>query len=156
MIFREIVFDSDEYARECALRDEVLRVPLGMALEREDLETEKAELHFGLFRHDGVLLACAVASPTSPGVARIRQVAVSPHHQNLGLGRKLMHGLENDLHARGFHQLTLHARTTVAGFYEKLGYVRIGGEFIEISIPHVEMEKRIVRPSANPLRATAG
>jgi predicted GNAT family N-acyltransferase len=145
MIFREIVFGSEEYAMECALRDEVLRVPLGMALDREDLEAEKGQLHFGLFRPDGILLACAVAIPMSPVEARIRQVAVSPVHQNLGLGRKLMRGIEESLRSSGFQRLVLHARTSVAGFYEKLGFARIGEEFMEISIPHVEMKKRIVR-----------
>ena len=41
----------------------------------------------------------------------------------------------------GYHVLMMHARVTATGFYEKFGYVKKDGQFIEITIPHVVMEK---------------
>jgi predicted GNAT family N-acyltransferase len=35
----------------------------------------------------------------------------------------------------------MHARTTAVGFYEKLGYKRMGDEFEEVTISHYVMEK---------------
>ena len=36
MIFREVAFGSDDYRRECVLRQLVLRAPLGLDLFAED------------------------------------------------------------------------------------------------------------------------
>jgi predicted GNAT family N-acyltransferase len=146
VVFREIGFGSEAYREECRLRDEVLRAPLGLSLRPEDLESERDEFHFGIFEETGGLLACAVVRPVVAGEVQIRQVAVAPTAQGGGLGRKIMESLEAKMRRRGVSLLRLHARTPVAGFYEKLGYAKIGEEFLEISLPHVEMEKRV--PSA--------
>ncbi len=39
--------------------------------------------------------------------------------------------------------MIMHARKTAVGFYEKLGYKVTGKEFVEITIPHVVMEKKL-------------
>ena len=141
MIFREIAFGSDDYRRECSLRDEVLRVPLKLSLRDEDLSAESDQLHFGLFDPEGGILACVVVIPVSADDARIRQMAVSPLHQGTGLGRKLMTGLERNLRSRGFTRFTLHARASALGFYQKLDFTVTSGEFLEVGIPHFVMEK---------------
>ena len=141
LIFREIVFETEEYRLECGLRDEVLRRPLGLALTAEELAGEGDQLHFGLFEPDGGLVACVVAIRISPGDARIRQMAVSPVHQGRGLGKRLMKALETELRSRGFTNLVLHARASAVGFYEKLGYTVDGDEFIDVSVSHFRMVK---------------
>jgi len=35
----------------------------------------------------------------------------------------------------------VHALVSAVGFYEKLGHKTVSGEFSEVGIPHVEMEK---------------
>jgi predicted GNAT family N-acyltransferase len=37
----------------------------------------------------------------------------------------------------------MHARKSAVGFYEKFGYRISGNEFIEVSIPHIVMEKKL-------------
>ena len=32
---------------------------------------------------------------------------------------------------------------TAAGFYQRLGYTVVGQAFVEVTIPHVRMEKRV-------------
>ena len=39
--------------------------------------------------------------------------------------------------------MTMHARKTSVPFFEKLGYAVCGEEFLEITIPHYEMEKAL-------------
>jgi len=140
-MFREIVYGTETYRLACLLREEVLRRPLGLTLRDEDVAGEKAQLHFGLFAPDGILIGCVVAVPLSPTDVRIRQMAVSPSHQGRGLGRRLMEELEKTLKARGFRHFVLDARTSAAGFYERLGYTVVGEEFLEVTLPHVRMEK---------------
>ncbi|RAQ30601.1 hypothetical protein DPQ25_03690 [Hydrogeniiclostridium mannosilyticum] len=46
--------------------------------------------------------------------------------------------------ARGHRLLWLNARRTAEGFYLRLGYRRTGEEFLELGIPHIRMEKRLL------------
>ena len=143
LVFREIAFASEDYARERRLRDEVLRKPLGLSLEDEDSAIEKAQLHFGLFEPAGDIVACVLAVALSATEARIRQMAVSPAHQGNGLGRRLLGEVEGDLRARGFRHLRLSARSSAVGFYERLGYRAVGDEYLSVTVPHVQMEKAL-------------
>ncbi|MFH5803248.1 GNAT family N-acetyltransferase [Alienimonas sp. DA493] len=140
--FRQIAFGSDDYRQEYDLRDEVLRRPLGHRLADDDLSGEAEQWHLGLFEA-GELRACVVAVPLADGGAKLRQMAVRPEAHGRGLGRRLMEAVERDLKGRGFVNVTLHARATAVGFYEKLGYRRVGDEFIEVTLPHFVMQKRL-------------
>ena len=141
MQLREIPYGTEDYERERRLREEVLRSPLGLSLRDEDVAGEEDQWHFGLFDPGGELLACVLAVPLVPTEARIRQMAVSPAHQGNGLGRRLLREVEGRLRARGFRRLELSARTSATGFYEKLGYGAVGGEYVSQTIPHVRMVK---------------
>lgn len=139
--FREIRFGSDEYQQACALRNAVLRQPLGLNLYNEDLQQEKDQSHFGLFDHDNQLIACVIAVHHGNGKAKLRQMAVKAGYEGRGIGSRLLRALEARLARQGVVRLSLHARISAAGFYEKLGYVRSGAPFVEVGIPHILMEK---------------
>lgn len=143
MHFAEISYDSPEYRMECELRNAVLRVPLGMNLQDEDLTAERHQRHFGLFLTDGSIAACAIAVSISADETKIRQMAVRADLQGRGHGRFLMTRLQEALAAEGVSHLSLHARSHVAGFYESLGFLRTGDEFTEVGIPHVKMVKSV-------------
>jgi predicted GNAT family N-acyltransferase len=142
MTFIEIHFGTSAYHTECALRHVVLRAPLGLSLHDEDLSQERDQLHFGLL-DGGTLAACVIAVLLSPTEAKIRQMAVRPEHQGKGCGRRMIEELERYLIAKGISHISMHARMSAEGFYEKLGYLRTGDEFTEVGIPHVRMEKRV-------------
>lgn len=144
MQFEPIPFRSDRYAQACALRNELLRRPLGLDLFTEDLAAESAYRHYGMLEEERVV-ACVLAVPLTPKKAKLRQMAVSVEYQNQGVGRQLLQNLELDLKRQGVESLELEARTTAVGFYEKLGYVTEGEEFLAVSIPHVRMVKSLVQ-----------
>jgi ribosomal protein S18 acetylase RimI-like enzyme len=57
----------------------------------------------------------------------VNYLAVAPRHRKSGLGRALMHKVEEELHAMGCPKLNLQVRTSNAGviaFYRKLGYMQ--------------------------------
>ncbi len=149
MIIKPIQPDTVDYEQELALREAVLRKPLGLRLTDADLQQDRSSLHYGLFDSGGVLLACAIASPRSATEAKIRQVAVSSERQGRGLGRQLMTAMEADLAGRGFTRLVLHARSSVSAFYLKLGFTPVGAEFLELSIPHIAMVKTLDLPPSS-------
>lgn len=58
VMLRQIAHGSAAYSAACALRNRVLRLPLGLDLYREDLAAEVSQLHFGLYDEADALLAC--------------------------------------------------------------------------------------------------
>ena len=143
MNVKEIKHGSTEYQQECALRQEVMRKPLGLNLYDEDLLAERGQIHFGLFDEKDQLLACVIAVPVTATEAKIRQMAVRPSLQGKGCGRVLLEAAEKVLVQRGFTDLFLNSRMMAIGFYERLGYTRTGLEFLEVGLPHVKMFKRV-------------
>jgi predicted GNAT family N-acyltransferase len=50
---------------------------------------------------------------------------------------------ENLARDKGFKLITMNARDTAIGFYQKMGYQVVGDEFIEVTVPHHVMQKRL-------------
>lgn len=146
MEFRTIAPASCAYAQELALRNEVLRHPLGLDLRDEDLSAEADQRHFGLF--DGeTLRACVIAVPINESTVKLRQMAVAPAFQARGLGRLLLEQVHAQLRRQGCHTVVLHARQGAVGFYARLGYQSEGTAFTEVGIPHRRMRCHLTEPA---------
>ncbi len=137
-----IDFGSPQYDQMIHLREEILRRPLGLHFDKKELEEEKKDVLIGAFDDDRIL-GCCLLSPVSDRQVRLRQMAVRNNLQGKGIGRALMSFAENVARDQGYKTLIMHARKTAVGFYEKLGYQQVGKEFIEVTIPHVVMEKTL-------------
>lgn len=124
------------------LRDDILRKPLGLSFSHEELEKEKEHLLIGAY-DDDTMLGCCMLVEEDPQTVRLRQMAVINDLQGKGIGRALMQFAENLARDRGYKKITMHARKHALGFYEKMGYNRVGNEFVEITIPHYAMEKEL-------------
>ena len=75
---------------------------------------------------------------------QLRQMAVHPKMERNGLGASILAFAENIARDTGYRILMMHARKTAMGFYEKQGYNIHGDEFLEVSIPHYEMRKKLI------------
>lgn len=140
---RFIVFGSPEYSQELALRDEVLRRPLGLVLSGKDTAGEQKQIHIGLFQNDE-LAGCVILAKTDEAhTVRLRQLAVSEKFRGYGFGKELVFFFEKYARQQGYAKIILHARATVRIFYEKLGFQTNGNEFTEKTIPHIGMEKEL-------------
>ena len=140
MALKIIDHGSREYQQMVQLRNDILRRPLGLTFTPEELEKEKEEILIGAFEEEK-MLGCCMLIKQDPVTVRLRQMAVLNNLQGKGIGRALMQFAENIARDQGFHKITMHARKTAVGFYEKLGYVVSGQEFEEVTIPHYIMEK---------------
>ena len=133
---------SDEYRQMVKLREDILRKPLGLSLSPDELENEKDNMLIGAFE-DEDMLGCCMLVEESPDTVRLRQMAVLNDLQGKGIGRALMNFAENLARDRGYKKLSMHARKNVVGFYEKMGYKVHGDEFVEVTIPHFVMVKKL-------------
>lgn len=139
---REVIHGSSEYHATVALRDEVLRRPLGLAFSPDELSGEKDSFHLAGWR-GSALVACVVLKPLSDNQLQLRQFAVREDWRGQGIGRALALYAEAFAKEHGYEEIILHSRETAQGFYAKLGYQTEGERFIEVTIPHVTMRKRL-------------
>lgn len=124
------------------LRYQMLRKPLGLTFTPADLEAEKEDILIGCFEEDK-LEACCMLTKTDAKTVRLRQMVVTSVLQGKGIGRALMIFAENIARDRGFRRLTMHARKSAIGFYEKNDYTVCSDEFEEVTIPHYVMDKEL-------------
>lgn len=119
-----------------ALREGVLRAPLGLALGPDELADDGVREHF-----------CAVADGDVVGSVSLkplgRQMAVSEARRGERIGARLFEMAEAWAHDQGFPLIVLNARMSAEGFYAKFGYRSEGGPFEENTIPHIRMTKRL-------------
>lgn len=137
-----VTIASPEYKEVWQLREDVLRKPLGMSLANEELSMDNDDTIF-IASHNGKVIGCLMLHSISDTVMKFRQMAVSYDWQGKGIGRLLMTAAEEDIAARGYTTIMLHARQIVSDFYEKLGYDITSSAFTEVGIPHVIMKKMI-------------
>lgn len=130
-----------------ALRARVLRTPLGLAYTAEQLALEEQQLHLALWRDAVIAGGVLVVPPDEAGTARLRQMAVDPCFAGRGFGRALAGRAEAEARRFGARAMALSAREAAIGFYEKLGYRPEGACFIEVTLPHRRMVKRLARGS---------
>jgi len=121
----------------------------------EDLEYDAYDadaVHVLAVREDGVPIgagrllygeAAAAKTGGDPGVGSLGRLAVLKSARGLGAGIALVRGIEDAARALGLTTVDLHAQTHALGFYERLGYVAYGPEYLEAGIPHQAMRRSL-------------
>lgn len=142
MALKQIYHGSKEYQQMVDLRMEILRKPLGLSFNPDELAKEKDDILIGAFDEE-TLLACCLLTKIDNKCIKLRQMAVQNNQQGKGIGASMMNFAELVARDKGFKKLSMHARKTAVGFYEKLGYKTTGDEFEEVTIPHFVMEKNL-------------
>jgi N-acetylglutamate synthase-like GNAT family acetyltransferase len=142
MALKQIDFGSKEYKQMVQLRKLILREPLGLQFTDEELAREKNDLLIAAFDEE-VMLACCILTRIDDNCLRLRQMAVADKLQHKGIGASLMAFAENLARDKGYKKISMHARNTAIGFYEKFGYKIKGEEFYEVTLPHHIMEKKL-------------
>jgi ElaA protein len=88
------------------------------------------------------LAACARILP--PGISfeecSIGRVVCSPEYRNKGLGKELMRrSIQLAFNRFNCPSLKIGAQLYLQGFYESLGFIVTGTQYLEDGIPHIDM-----------------
>ncbi len=136
-------FGSDAWHAMVALRHRVLRAPLGLRFTDADLAAEADQVHLALWLDDTLAGTVLLLPPDRNNSAKLRQMAIDPALAGRGLGTLLLRHAETELRRIGAIEARLSARETATGFYARLGYVPEGPSFIEVTLPHRLMRRRL-------------
>lgn len=142
MPIKQIDHGTKEYKQMIDLRHELLRKPLHLTFEKDELDKEENDILIGAFEEEK-MLGCCLLTRVDKDCVRLRQMAVQNNLQGKGIGAALLNFAENVARDMGYKNVMMHARQTALGFYKKLGYKITSDEFLELSIPHYIMEKRL-------------
>ena len=137
-MFTERMIRRGDYTDAHRIRIQVFVEEQGFVQEIDGLDDEA----WHLVIYDGAApVATARAFLDDAGVCKIGRVAVLPAYRGQHLGERLMLRLEAEMQKLGAKQFKVSAQVRAAGFYEKLGYVRRGEEYLDEYCPHVDMYK---------------
>ncbi|MCX4574411.1 GNAT family N-acetyltransferase [Streptomyces sp. NBC_01571] len=135
-----------------AVRKEVFVGEQGVSEDIEYDAYDARALHVLAVRDDGAPLGtgrllygedAAAKTGGDPGVGSLGRLAVTKEARGLGVGVALVGAIEDAARARGLTSVDLHAQTHALGFYERLGYVAYGEEFLDAGIDHRAMRKTL-------------
>ena len=120
LYFSVIEHGTEEYAQAVALREEVLRKPLGLFFTQEELEQEKKHVHIAGFL--GKELCATAALVPDESALQMQRVAVKPQFHHMGIGSHLLAFCEKYARKYNFKSIYCHARDTAVPFYLKNTY----------------------------------
>jgi predicted GNAT family N-acyltransferase len=138
----KVAYGSELYDGCVALREEVLRAPLGLALSADELADDAVREHFCAVA-DGNVVGSVSLKPLGLQGLQLRQMAVSEARRGMRIGARLLEIAEVWARDQGFFLIVLNARMGAEGFYAKFGYRSEGEPFEENTIPHIRMTKRL-------------
>jgi GNAT superfamily N-acetyltransferase len=130
------------YQQVLALRQAVLRTPLGLDLANEDLSDETNQIITVAVEGDNVV-GCLMAQLYNPDTYKLRQMAIHPTVQGQGIGHALLQYMEKIAIQNGILNIMFHARSSALNFYLKANYNIEGAAFEEVTIPHYKMTKTL-------------
>ena len=134
-----------------AIRREVFIVEQNVPEDEEWDDLDPTSLHLLAFGTDGAPLGTgrlihgeqALKITDREGTVLLGRLAVRAAARGTGLGAALVRANEDEGRARGAVELELHAQTHALGFYERLGYVAEGPEYLDGGIPHRTMTRSL-------------
>ena len=129
-MFTLVSWGSLYYKEALALRNQILKISAGKPLLRESPVEEKQDIHL-VVRQDDQVIGTLLLHPCSPTCMQIKQVAFHQEYQGKGLGRELIIYAEEISRNLNYSTLFLSGRKQAWGFYKKLGYTEIEGEYKE-------------------------
>jgi len=89
---------------------------------------------------NGDAIGCGRLMPNG----HLGRMAVLPQWRGLKVGTAIIEALLDEARARGYKQVDVDAQTHAIPFYQKIGFVEHGKEFMDAGIPHKKMKLKLL------------
>ena len=144
IVVKLIEYDSPEFLQACQLRYELFFAEHNLPFSTVFCDRQKYSFHAAI-QDSNLVVAYGELVPQDNLVYRVCQMVVHPDYQKQNLGRKILSTLIAIAKKEGATSLTLDARLTAIGFYQKLGFKTCGAEFPSTTtgVMHMTMNKEL-------------
>lgn len=145
---KTIKYNSQEFQQACQLRYELFFAEHDLPKDIVQDQCQKDYFHAAIAIQD-VVVAYGQLVPQDNGIYQIRQMVVKPSYQGQNFGSKILLCLIDQAKQEGAIALTLSARLSAVGFYQKFGFQTQGEQFPSSTtgIPHITMNQTISKNS---------
>jgi predicted GNAT family N-acyltransferase len=142
------VGSAEQLEQALAIRVAVFVDEQGVSRALEIDGHDAAARHLLALRHGAPVGTLRVRWLDGGRTAKIERVAVLPAARGSNIGRALLEAALALAGSAGADTASLHAQTTVQRFYDKLGFVAYGPEFMEDGILHIAMRRSLPADAA--------
>ncbi|MGL5831967.1 MAG: GNAT family N-acetyltransferase [Waterburya sp.] len=141
-----IKYNSQEFQQACQLRYELFFAEHGLAWDVVQDERQANYFH-GAILQQNLLVAYGQLVPQANRIYQICQMVVKPGYQGQNYGSRILYFLIEKAQQERAIALTLNARLSAVGFYQKFDFQTHGKQFPSTTtgIPHITM-KRTIEP----------
>lgn len=84
VMIEQITYGSAQYKATLALREAVLRLPLGMRTRPEDTSNDSKQIHFAAIKNESIV-GCIVLFPQPDKSIKLRQMAIAESQRGKGI-----------------------------------------------------------------------
>ena len=111
---------------------------------KNEFDEKDNEAHFFVgYENDNPIATCRIFYDTVKNIYIFGRIAVLKPYRDMGLGSLLLTEAQSYVTAKNAKKIGISAQVRAAGFYETLGFVRQGEEYLEENCPHIYMEKTL-------------
>ncbi len=143
VIFEWCTVEDAQFRLAKEIRCEVFVNEQGFPLEVE-IDCKDEESRHVLLYWKGEAVGTARVFFDEPGVLHVGRLALQKKCRGKGFGTLLMQEIRKEAKNLKVNTLRLNAQHDKAEFYEKVGYLKVGDEFLEEGYPHVTMQCEIM------------
>ncbi|AXI08808.1 GNAT family N-acetyltransferase [Oceanobacillus zhaokaii] len=137
----KIVESDNELQQAYKVRMEVFVNEQKVPEEIEIDEHEDAATHF--IGYEGAKPIAASRLRFVEEYGKLERICILKDYRGKSHGMEIINAMESVIIDKGYKQAKLNAQTQAEGFYQKLGYDTVSGDFLDAGIPHVTMIKQL-------------
>ncbi|MEC9392895.1 MAG: GNAT family N-acetyltransferase [Pseudomonadota bacterium] len=142
---------NSEWKKYFLFRWRILREPIGLDKKSTKDNLEEKSYHLMAIDINKIILGVGRIHFLNKEESQIRYMAVQEEYRKMGIGKRIVIGLEGFSKKNHRYKIILNARDNAVNFYSKLGYKILGPYDAGIGIDHYKMSKNleIVFPSSD-------
>lgn len=139
----EFKISRELLADEKLIREEVFMAEQGFKNEFD--ETDGKAFHLVMYDNNIPVGCCRFFSGDNEGEYILGRLAVRKQYRGKAMGQRIMEKAMDYMRSTGVKRLSLSSQVQAKGFYETLGFVAEGEEYLDEHCPHIHMVKELVK-----------
>ena len=114
-------------------------------IKNEFDETDGKAFHLVMYDNNIPVGCCRFFSGDNEGEYILGRLAVRKQYRGKAMGQRIMEKAMDYMRSTGVKRLSLSSQVQAKGFYETLGFVAEGEEYLDEHCPHIHMVKELVK-----------